>query len=190
MAVKLIVAVDKNNAIGWADGSLPWKSSIDLAQFKALTSGCDVFMGNDTFKSLRRPNGLPNRRNIVLTRSVPESQVFNAGLNQVLYTKSIDFVKLHQSQLGGKPSDLWIIGGASVYAQALDHQLVDEIYVTQVHVSSGADVGLPFELYNYPKFIEQQSLFGVEWKLQASVKQDAKDPEISFLHFTRIYEPI
>ena len=75
MTVKMILAVDEGNAIGWDDGSLPWKIPADMKRFKELTTGHDVLMGWKTFISLRRPHGLPNRTNAVRSfaeRSSPD----------------------------------------------------------------------------------------------------------------------
>lgn len=66
MKVILIVAFDRNNAIG-RDNDLPWKLPDDLKRFKALTLGKPILMGRKTAQSLRR--ALPGRLNLVLTRS-------------------------------------------------------------------------------------------------------------------------
>ena len=67
MRISIIVAVDRNMAIG-ADNKLIYWLPDDLKRFKQLTTGNTIIMGRKTFESL--PKGaLPNRRNIVLTRS-------------------------------------------------------------------------------------------------------------------------
>lgn len=66
MKVILIVAFDRNNAIG-RDNDLPWKLPDDLKRFKALTLGKPILMGRKTAQSLGR--ALPGRLNLVLTRS-------------------------------------------------------------------------------------------------------------------------
>ena len=70
MIVSLVVALDRNHAIG-RDNALPWRLPDDLKRFKALTLGKPVLMGRKTAESLGR--ALPGRRNLVLTRtgSVP-----------------------------------------------------------------------------------------------------------------------
>ena len=65
--ISLIAAVARDGAIGYQNRLLYWLPN-DLKRFKALTSGHTIIMGRRTFESL--PNGaLPNRRNIVLSRS-------------------------------------------------------------------------------------------------------------------------
>ncbi|TQT49536.1 dihydrofolate reductase, partial [Xanthomonas perforans] len=66
MKLSLIVALDRNNAIG-RDNELPWKLPDDLKRFKALTLGKPILMGRKTAQSLGR--ALPGRLNLVLTRS-------------------------------------------------------------------------------------------------------------------------
>ena len=145
MTLKMIVAADRGNAIGWSDGRLPWALKSDMRRFKELTSGHDIVMGRMTYLSLGLPNGLPNRRNVVLTKQ-PYSEV-RGQFGDVEIISSFDWIRAHQACLGCQPPDLWIIGGAKVYAEALEKQIVDEIYFTQVEANSGADVTLPFDLY-------------------------------------------
>jgi dihydrofolate reductase len=162
MTVKMIVAVDRGNAIGWSDGRLPWKIPGDLKRFKALTIQSTVLMGRKTFESLNRPEGLPERNNLVMSSTMPRNRQVN-----VINAPLEDAVKAHQVCLGCEPEDLWIIGGASVYAEAIEKQLVDEIYLTLVHENSGADVVLPFDLAAWKLFILQQEKIGVKWYLAA-----------------------
>ena len=69
MSISLICAVAENGAIGH-NNRLLFHLRADLQRFKSLTSGHTIIMGRNTFESL--PKGaLPNRRNIVLSRTVP-----------------------------------------------------------------------------------------------------------------------
>lgn len=162
--IKMIVAVDQGNAIGWKDGRLPWHIQQDLKRFKALTSGSTVVMGSATFKSLGRPLGLPNRKNMVLTHNP-------VGYDPSIVTVSdLDYVELNR---GLEP--MWIIGGASVYTQALERQMVDELHVTLVGASSGADVTLPFELHSWKLFVLRQRKQGIRWQI-ASIEYPELEP--------------
>jgi dihydrofolate reductase len=90
----------------------------DLKRFKALTTGHTIIMGRNTFLSL--PKGaLPNRRNIVLSRSakVLEGCEVYPSLEDALKHCAPD-------------EDIYIIGGASVYKQAL--QLADRLCLTEI----------------------------------------------------------
>ena len=68
--ISIIAAVAKNRAIGYENKLIYWLPN-DLKRFKALTTGHTIIMGRNTFLSL--PKGaLPNRRNIVLSRSTKD----------------------------------------------------------------------------------------------------------------------
>lgn len=117
-----IVAISKNRAIG-RDGGIPWHYSEDLKFFKRTTTGHPIVMGFNTWKSLGRP--LPNRLNIVLTRS---RTVDPDPIVRLMRSKAevIEFAN-------GLDGDLFIIGGAEVYrtfADSIDHWIVTEIPVT------------------------------------------------------------
>ena len=65
--INIIAAVANNRAIGFKNKLIYWLPN-DLKRFKALTTGHTIIMGRNTYLSL--PKGaLPNRRNIVLSRS-------------------------------------------------------------------------------------------------------------------------
>ena len=105
--ITLIAAVAKNGAIGYQNKLLYWLPN-DLKRFKALTSGHTIVMGRKTFESL--PKGaLPNRRNLVLTRnadfSAPGVETFPSLLSALAAC--------------GNDEDIYVIGGASVYDEAL-----------------------------------------------------------------------
>lgn len=116
--LNIIAAIASNRAIGNNNKLLYWLPN-DLKRFKALTTGHTIIMGRKTFDSL--PKGaLPNRRNIVLSRSV----------------KAIDGCDVYGSlkealQHCTAEEDIYIIGGASVYEQALP--LADRLCLTEVH---------------------------------------------------------
>ena len=183
MTVKLIVAVDAGNAIGWADGRLPWRIPDDLKRFKELTTGKTVLMGRKTFESLNRPEGLPNRQNIVITSSRPST--FDSGSSVNYFSDGREpvksFIQVHQACLGCVPEDLWVIGGAQVYRTALESGLVDEIHLTAVGQTSGADILFPFDLSDLTNFNKSQEAIGVQWTLDSQEKFSDKPIPFSFI---------
>ena len=104
--ISIIAAVAKNRAIGFQNKLIYWLPN-DLKRFKALTTGHTIIMGRNTFLSL--PKGaLPNRRNIVLSRSTKEFPGCDV------------YPSLEEALQHCAPNeDIYIIGGASVYQQAL-----------------------------------------------------------------------
>ena len=116
--ITIIAAVAKNRAIGY-ENKLIYRLPNDLKRFKALTTGHTIVMGRNTFLSL--PKGaLPNRRNIVLSRSTKELP----GCD--VYT-SLEEALSHCTP----DEDIYIIGGASVYRQAL--KMADRLCLTEVN---------------------------------------------------------
>lgn len=121
MSLSIICAVAENGAIGH-NNRLLFHLRADLQRFKALTSGHTIIMGRSTFDSL--PKGaLPNRRNIVLSRTITtpwhNTEVF-ASLQEALAACAAD-------------ENVFIIGGASVYAEALP--LADCLCLTHIHAT-------------------------------------------------------
>lgn len=127
MSISLIVAAAKNNAIG-KDNALLWHLSADLKRFKALTTGHPVIMGRKTFESIGKP--LPNRRNIVISRSLPVIQ----GCEVVA---SVD----EALALINSGEEAFIIGGASIY-KALWH-VAGRLYLTLVKTELEGDTFIP-----------------------------------------------
>jgi dihydrofolate reductase len=168
--IKLIVAVDTGNAVGWSDGMLAYRDlKKDMARFKRLTTGSTVVMGRGTYLSLGRPNGLPNRRNVVLTRR-PYSEV-RGQFGDVEIIQSLDWVVQHNeaairtvANTDRFPSDTWIIGGASVYDEAISKGIVDEIHITLVHASCEADVRLKTDLAAWKLFVIRERSRGTFWE--------------------------
>ena len=133
--ISIIAAISENRAIGYENKLLYWLPN-DLKRFKALTTGHTIIMGRKTFDSL--PKGaLPNRRNVVISRSIkelPGCEVYGS------LTEAIQAVQT--SQVEGIDNDIYIIGGASVYEQALP--LADRLCLTLVHdVADKADAFFP-----------------------------------------------
>lgn len=127
--ISIIAAVARNRAIGYENKLIYWLPN-DLKRFKALTTGHTVIMGRNTFLSL--PKGaLPNRRNIVLSKSqkdFPGCDTYSA-LEEALKHCAPD-------------EDVYIIGGASVYRQALP--LTDRLCLTEIDdIPAEADTFFP-----------------------------------------------
>ena len=116
----ILVAMDKNNGIG-ADNDLLWGRDLpdELKHFKELTTGATVIMGRRTYESIGRP--LPNRENIVVTRS-------SEGIEGIIIAHSID-----EAYTLATDKDIFIIGGAQVYTEAIND--MDILYITEVNAS-------------------------------------------------------
>jgi len=128
--ISIIAAVADNYAIGKSN-NLPWHLPADLKHFRQLTTGHTVVMGKRTFESL--PKGpLPNRKNIVLTSIMSEG--VNEGYFEADSLEDAIFLCEHETQV-------FIIGGATVYKQCIDK--VDYMYITWIHKEFSADTFFP-----------------------------------------------
>lgn len=120
--IHIIAAIDKNRGLGYQNKLLFWLPN-DLKRFKTLTTGHTIIMGRNTFNSL--PKGaLPNRRNIVLS-SHPETPCPGAEVFKSL-TEALSSCK--------KDEDIYIIGGASVYHQAI--AIADTLCLTEIEAEA------------------------------------------------------
>jgi len=112
---KAIAAMAQNRVIGRAN-QIPWHLPEDFQWFKQLTTGHILVMGRRTFESIGKP--LPQRETVVLSRSDFQFP----GVRTVPDFASLD--------LESDPRQLFICGGAQVYAQALPR--CSDLYLTLV----------------------------------------------------------
>jgi dihydrofolate reductase len=130
----IIVAQDKNRAIG-INNKLPWHLPEDLRYFKQVTMGKPIIMGRKTFESIGRP--LPGRVNIVISRQenyAPEGvRVVNSLDDAAELAESICLID--------GADEAMIIGGAQIYAQAIDR--ADRLYLTEVDAEINGDAWFP-----------------------------------------------
>jgi dihydrofolate reductase len=126
-----IIAVDRNGAIG-KGGKLPWHYSADMKFFKQTTTGNACVMGYKTWLTLKKP--LPNRLNIVLSR-----QAEIPPQDSLVVMRDVDSVLAMAKVL---TTDLFVIGGASVYESFLPY--IEKWMVTEVPLTvEGADTFVP-----------------------------------------------
>jgi dihydrofolate reductase len=120
----ILVAYGENYEIG-KDNDLPWRRGLpsDLKRFSDLTTAKSVIMGRNTYESLPpRYRPLPDRENIVLSRNpdfVIPGVLCVDGLAQAIKS--------------AKSQDIFIIGGAQVYEEALP--IATKIFATEVKAS-------------------------------------------------------
>lgn len=127
--ISIIVATDKKGAIG-RNNDIPWHLSDDLKRFKTITMGHTVIMGRNTWESLPfKP--LKGRRNIVVSTSMPESDLYESARNIE------EAMKMTSSE-----EEAFIIGGAKVYEQTLEY--ADNLIITVIdHIFEDTDRFFP-----------------------------------------------
>jgi dihydrofolate reductase len=126
---KAIAAMSLNRVIG-VDGKIPWHLPEDFRWFKQMTTGHVIVMGRKTFESIGKL--LPNRETVVLSRS----GFLHPGVRTV--------AGLDELNLAHEPREVFICGGAEIYAQTLP--LCSDLYLTVVkHEVDGDAFFPPFE---------------------------------------------
>ena len=124
--ISIIACVGKNNELG-KDNKLCFNIKEDMEFFKRMTRGKIVLMGRKTYESIGHP--LKGRINCVLTSRPSELE------GNVLACVDID------AFLENCRDDVFVIGGASVYVQALPYAKM--IYLTEVEAVAEADAFFP-----------------------------------------------
>ena len=153
MSYSIIAAIGKNRELG-KDNDLIWHLPNDLKFFRQVTSNHTIVMGRNTFESL--PRMLPNRKHIVLTSrdGLPSEVEVYRELKQIL------------EKYKDTEEEIFIIGGASIYTQFLEHS--SKLYLTEIDAEEKTA-----SVY-FPEFDQQQ--------YDREVLQENEDNGISYKH--------
>lgn len=130
--VNIIVAVDKNWAIGYKNKLLV-RIPADQRFFQSETLHKAVIMGRKTFESLPEVIPLKDRLNVIIT-SNPDYKVNGAVVVNSI-EKALEAVKDYKSE------DVYVIGGESIYRQMLP--FCDVAHVTKIDYAYQADTYFP-----------------------------------------------
>lgn len=128
-----ILNCDKKFGIGKKNGLL-FHLPLDMKYFRETTKGHVVMMGENTLLSFPNSKPLPNRTNIVLSKD--KDHEYEGVINVHDFDTFIKMMKEY-----GAKETVFIIGGASIYAQTLPY--VDMVYLTKVDADGGAEVFFP-----------------------------------------------
>jgi dihydrofolate reductase len=123
---KAIAAMSENRVIGNGN-KIPWHLPEDFKWFKGLTTGKVIVMGRKTFQSIGKP--LPDRTTIVVSRS----GFSYPGVTTVKDWRDID--------LAGETREVFICGGAEIYAQTLP--ICSDLFLTVVKRTVDGDAFFP-----------------------------------------------
>jgi dihydrofolate reductase len=133
----LIAALCKANRVIGNQGAIPWHLPEDLRRFRELTTGHTLIMGRKTWEESLNGRSLPNRRSIIVSRTLPPtahafeadqrtSRCVVSSLDEAFHPDVVPSVSY--------PEKIFVIGGASIYAQTLamadrlELTLVDGVY--------------------------------------------------------------
>ena len=133
MNINIIVAYCKNHGIG-LNNQLPSNIPEDLKRFAEITKGNGnnaVIMGRNTYESIGKV--LPDRFNVVLstTQKFDNLETCNSLESALSLCKEKKF------------DNIFIIGGQSVYEEALNKKLVHKIYATEINKQYECDRYFP-----------------------------------------------
>jgi dihydrofolate reductase/thymidylate synthase len=170
--VAIICAMDSKRGIGYK-GAIPWNLKKDMSYFSHVTQNSAVVMGRKTWETIGKP--LPNRLNVVIS-----------GSHEKLNANTIQFGSLDSAIDFLADRKIFIIGGESVYTQALKY--AKYIYVTKVKGEFTTDTFMPFfendfEIDNeYTKPVHEED--GIYFQFLRYVRKD-QHPEIQYLNLIR-----
>ncbi len=148
--MKLLVAADRKGGIGKNGTLLVPNLSEDMKFFRRTTLGKTVIMGRSTLESFPGKRPLADRRNIVLSRTLPQSGEYEICRSVEALTRLIK----------DEPADdLFVIGGGQVYEELLPY--CDEALVTEIDAEFEADTWIPLlkEMPEWERVSESQPVF-------------------------------
>lgn len=130
--IRAIVAIDRKLGIA-KHGYTPWSIPDDMANFVKLTKSYEgnVLVGGTTFRNTLHSKPLEGRTTYLLTNK--EQPVVGVQL--------VHDLESWLTTMGD--TDIWVIGGATVYEQVLAADVVNELYITHIDADFGCDQFFP-----------------------------------------------
>ncbi len=126
MKIRAIVAIDEKRGLADEQG-IPWNLPSDRAYTRQKTRGSALLMGYGTYIEFTKP--LPERRNLVVTDGMePLREGFEAVTDLTAFMEN-------------SPEDLWLFGGAELFAQTIKY--ANELYITQLEGDFGCTKFFP-----------------------------------------------
>ena len=126
--IRFICAMDSKQGIA-NEGGIPWQGKLptDVAYFRKKTLHSTIMMGAGWYAEQQKP--LPDRLNVVATTTTEQ---LRPGFEKV------SDARLYLQDAG---VDVWVGGGAGLFASTLD--LADELYITQLDGDFGCTKFFP-----------------------------------------------
>lgn len=145
--IHIITALQKSDrGIGY-ENDLLYHIAHDMKRFRELTRESVVIMGRKTWESLpEKFRPLPHRINIVISRNDSyhaEGALLASSLADAL------------SQASSHHKEIFIIGGASIYSEALP--FADTLHLTRIEGSRKADTFFPEYEHLFSKIVSQEN---------------------------------
>lgn len=126
MKIAVIAAMDWEGGFS-RNGEIPWYFKEDFQHFRKLTTGNICVMGRNTYEDINKrlgekahPNVLPNRTNVVISRTLKRLP------NAIVFKSVEDFL----DTIDQESRTVFFIGGEQIFEAGLD--IADEVYLTIV----------------------------------------------------------
>ena len=163
MSVNIIFATDNKGAIAY-QGDLPWKddpdTKWDMQHFRKTTLNHPVIMGYVTMKTLGRP--LKDRINIVISLYPINEEGFidfkDAGEYNDRYFYVVSSLE-EALEIKRYDEEVYIIGGAYTYLEAINKDLVDTAIITFFNKEYPADIFFPLELLKEKYEVKKEDIY-------------------------------
>ena len=187
----IIVAMTKDRLIG-NKNNLPWHIPEDLKMFKQITMGNIIIMGRKTFESIGKP--LPGRKNFIISATLRDGYAIRDGsvlrdtsagneqcnvkeyeAGKAYFFKSLEDAVSASFSTEGEP---FIIGGASVYEQALP--LAKTLYISFVKKNYTGDAYFPELNFNEWELVEEKDF--EDFTLNILAARAAKEPTVAWVN--------
>lgn len=124
--IRAIAAIDDKHGLA-TDTGIPWDLPADKAYARGKTKGGNILMGYNTYLELTKPT--PDRHCYVVTDG------------QKPLREGFDVVTDLDAFMKNPPENLWLFGGAGLFAQTIDY--ADELYLTRVQGDFGCTKFFP-----------------------------------------------
>ncbi|HEY1645388.1 MAG TPA: dihydrofolate reductase [Candidatus Saccharimonadales bacterium] len=126
--IRLIAATDNKRGLA-KNGQIPWNLPADKTRFRTLTleHGATVLMGRATYEQMG--DYLKDHSGFVVSHS------------QLQLPANYQLVSDLDSFMAGSKEDLWVIGGAAIYAGTIKY--ADELYMTIIEADFNCDQFFP-----------------------------------------------
>lgn len=151
MNFNVIFACTLDCGIG-KNGTIPWHLPDDLKMFKKITSYTNdntkqnmIIMGRKTWESLP-VQPLPGRKNVIIT----SKQISSPGVT--CFTSLND--ALASAESDANIENVFVIGGAQLYNEALQHENCQTLYVTMINHDFNCDTFFDSDLMKRFEMVE------------------------------------
>ena len=133
----IIASVSKTSFGIGNNGKIPWKVNGDMVFFRRTTSFCSkdrqnaVIMGRKTWQSLpNKSRPLQQRINVVISKDISIREKLSIPDSVIV----VDSLTMALSVLTGidNVEDIFVIGGETIYREAIVSPFCSKIYITEV----------------------------------------------------------